>query len=225
MTEARWTRDLEIDKFLETMELPPESVMQRLRAERAQAEAAAPEPGENAPEFAAEMLGSDGSCSGEQRTLADYRGLQLALLLGNYTCPIYRGQIARFSEIYAELSDRLAFLFVYTEEAHPEDGWQVGINHDQCVVYEQPVDLDGRARIAADFIAACDIRIPVALDDMENSINQRYAASPERLYLINGAGVVTHRSIVGPFKLDVIETWYEALLEATGEPAAGVRSM
>jgi len=46
---------------------------------------------------------------------------------------------------------------------------------------------------------------------MNNTINTLYAGSPERLYLVDKDGIVRHRSVPGPFKLDVIETWYQAL--------------
>lgn len=91
----------------------------------------------------------------------------------------------------------LAFLIIYISEAHPEHGWQVGINHTQSVVYDQPLIGPARAAIAADCIADAKIRIPVALDNMENSISEADSASPERLYLIDGDGMVRHRSIWG----------------------------
>jgi hypothetical protein len=46
---------------------------------------------------------------------------------------------------------------------------------------------------------------------MDNTIDQLYSGSPERLYLIDAEGAVRHRSVPGPFKLDVIENWYQAL--------------
>ncbi len=211
MTAERWTLDPAIDAFLATMELPPKEFMAQLAAERAPIEAAAPKLGESAPEFTAKRLSADGSRTGESVKLADFRGEPLALLFGNYTCPVYRGQIERFDEIYAELHERLNFLLIYTREAHPEDGWQVGINHDQDVVYHQPTTVEARAAIASTCMTRHDIRMPVALDDMGDSINKQYSGSPERLYLIDGDGIVRHRSGPGPFKLATIEAWHQAL--------------
>lgn len=211
MTENRWTLDPAIEDFMATIELPPASFMEKLAAERAPFEAAAPKVGETAPEFTAELLSSQGGPSGEPVSLSDYRGRNLALMFGSYTCPIYRGQIDRFNEIYAELDEQLEFLLIYTHEAHPEDGWQVDINHTQDCVFDQPTTIDGRAAIASTCIERHNIRMPVALDDINDSIEKSYAGSPERLYLIDGNGVVRHRSVPGPFQMDTIEDWYSAL--------------
>jgi hypothetical protein len=53
--------------------------------------------------------------------------------------------------------------------------------------------------------------MPMALDDMADSINKAYSGSPERLYLIDESGIVRHRSGIGPFAMQVIEDWYETL--------------
>jgi hypothetical protein len=211
MADSRWTLDPDIDAFLETMELPPAPFMENLMAERMPLEQAAPEVGSPAPPFRAERLADNGARTGQFVDLADFAGQNLALLFGSYSCPFYRGQIGRFNQIYAELRDQLAFLFIYISEAHPEDGWQVGINHAQGVIYDQPADSTTRAAIAADFMSDAKVRIPVAIDNMENTLSDAYSASPERLYLIDGAGIVRHRSDMGPFRMATIEDWYRAL--------------
>ncbi|MDP6436206.1 MAG: redoxin domain-containing protein [Gammaproteobacteria bacterium] len=212
MADARWTLDHDIDAYLATMKLPPADYMQELAAKRAPIEAGAPQVGDPAPVFTAKCLITDGMPAGEQVSLADFKGKRLALLFGNYTCPVYRGQIKRFNEIYTELQDELSFLLVYISEAHPEDGWQVEINHTQHVVYDQPTEIDERVAIAKTCIQQHDIRMPVVLDDMDNTVNNLYSGSPERLYLIDEEGIVQHRSVPGPFKMDAIEAWYQALM-------------
>jgi peroxiredoxin len=212
MADTRWTVDPDIDAYLETMELPPASFMQQLAAARAPIEAAAPKVGEPAPAFTAQYLSASGELTGESVSLADFHGRPLALLFGNYTCPVYRGQIERFNEIFAELHTQLDFLLIYISEAHPEDGWQVKINHTQDIVYTQPDRLEERAAIAADCIDRYGIPMPKAIDDMDNSLNKLYSGSPERLYLIDADGIVRHRSPPGPFKMSAIEAWYAALV-------------
>lgn len=115
MTDARWTLDPDIDSYLAAMELPPAEYMQELAAKRAPLEAGAPQVGDPAPAFTAARLAPEGELSGEQVSPADYSGQRLALLFGSYTCPVYRGQIARFEEIYAELGDDLPFLLIYSK--------------------------------------------------------------------------------------------------------------
>lgn len=211
MTDDRFTLDPIIDAFLETMEMPPKPFMEKLAAERAPLEAAAPTVGDAAPAFSAELLSADGRPSGESISLSDLTGRNVALMFGSYTCPVYRGQIERFNEIYAELHERMEFLLIYIREAHPEDGWQVGINDTQDIVYTQPTTTEARAAIAGTCVAQHNIRMPVALDDMRDSIKDSYAGSPERLYLIDGDGIVRHRSPPGPFRMATIEAWYAAL--------------
>lgn len=212
MTDNRWTLDPAIDEYLATMKLPPGDFIKKLAAERAPFEAAAPKVGEVAPAFSAELLSADGRPNGKSISLADLTGSNVALIFGNYTCPLYRGQIERFNEIYAELHERMKFLLIYIREAHPEDGWRVGINQTQGIVYTQPTTTGARAAIAGACMTQHSIRMPVALDDMQNSINHKYSGSPERLYLIDGDGIVRHRSQPGPFRMDAVEAWYAALI-------------
>jgi len=216
MTDHNWTLDPAINVSMETFELPPASFMEKLMAERAPIEAGAPKVGDPAPEFEAqclseEGLSEDGTSTDERVGLADYRGRDLALIFGNVTCPIYRGQIRRLNEIYDELNDRYKFLLIYIREAHPEDGWQVEINYEQNVIYDQPVTTAERCAIAQACVRGHEIKMPVAVDDMNNTINNLYAGSPERLYLVDKDGIVRYRSVPGPFKLDVIEDWYRVL--------------
>ena len=212
MTDNRWTLDPAVDEFLAGMTVS-EKRIEQLQAERAPIEAAAPQPGDTAPDFTAERLSGSGQRSGEQLKLSGFRGRPVALQFGSYTCPVWRAQIDRFNEIYEELQDQFQFLTVYTREAHPEDGWQIEINNDQDVVYDQPTTLDERAHIAGTCLAQHGIRMPLLLDDMDDSINKAYSGSPERLYLIDENGIVRHRSASGPFQMKVIEAWYEALKE------------
>jgi len=211
MGPAPWTPDEAINDFLATLELPPEPVVKQYMKEREPLEAAAPSEGEIAPAFSLEKLTAEGQRTGEQLSLADFSGKPLALLFGNYTCPIYRGQLECFSAAYAEFGDRMAFLIVYVKEEHPDDGWQLGINLDQCVVYTQPATADERAKIAADFVARYSVTIPMVMDDMNNTVCDLYAGSPERLYLLDESGVVVHRSPAGPFNMEAVDAWREAL--------------
>lgn len=216
MTDDRWTLDPAIDEFMSSIALPPKSFMENLAAERMPLEAAAPQVGASAPGFSAQLLSPQGRPGGSVG-LADFRGRNLALMFGSYTCPIYRGQIERFNRISAELNEQIDFLLIYTHEAHPEDGWQVDINHAQDCVFDQPHTMDGRAAIASTCIQRHDIRVPVALDDIDDSIEKAYAGAPERLYLIDGNGIVRHRSVPGPFRMNTIEGWYSALAATTGQ--------
>ena len=40
--------------------------------------------------------------------------------------------------MYNTYKDRAGFLFVYIDEAHPEDGWQMDSNTEEAVVFDRP---------------------------------------------------------------------------------------
>jgi len=214
MNDKRWTLDPEINDYLAGM-VPPKEIIERLIVERGPIEAAAPKTGEQAPDFAAERISDTGERTGEYARLADFHGRPFALLFGSYTCPVYRGQIARFNEIYAELKDRFQFLTIYIREAHPEDGWQVEINHAQGVTYNQPKTADERVGLARVCRNRHGIEMPMAMDNMDNDAEKSYSGAPERLYLIDAHGIVAYRSERGPFALQAIENWYQALKNMT----------
>lgn len=210
MNTQRWTLDSDINDYLSAM-VPPKDIIEKLIIEREPIEAAAPRVGDPAPDFEAELMSEDGERTGKFVRLSEFRAQPVALLFGSYTCPVYRGQIARFNEIYDELKDEYAFLTIYTREAHPEDGWQVEINHSQGVTFHQPKTADQRAEIARVCMSRHGIRMPMALDTMNDDIEKMYSGSPERLYVIDAEGRVQYRSGRGPFMMSMIEEWYSAL--------------
>lgn len=210
MNERRWTLDSDINDHMADM-VPPRDIIDRLIVERGPIEAAAPKVGDQAPDFEAELMSEDGERTGKYVRLAELRSQPVALLFGSYTCPVYRGQIARFDEIYDELKDRYCFLTIYIREAHPEDGWRVEINHAQGVTYDQPKTADQRADIARVCLTRHGIRMPMALDTMNDDIEKLYSGAPERLYIIDADGIVQYRSNRGPFTMSIIEEWYAAL--------------
>ena len=216
MTDRHWTLDPEIDAFLHTMPPPPEEMMERLMRERAPIEQSAPKPGDRAPDFEAEWLSRDGERTGKTVRRADLEGQPVALLFGNCTCPVYRGQIARFNEIYRELGGYFQFVNIYTREAHPADGWRLEINDRQGFEYTQPRTIDERADIVRACQARHKIELPTALDTMDDKIEKLYSGVPDRVYIIDERGIGTHRSERGPFDMTAIESWHAALKKKVG---------
>ena len=186
------------------------------------AEAAADEarcvarPGAPAPDFTAHRLGGDGAVSADMLSLSDLRGAPVSLIFGCYTCPIFRQQTDRMKQLIAEHGAAVRFLFVYVREAHPTDGWNTRSNREAGIAYAQPVTLEERAKVAADWRRAFAIGGPLALDWPDNRINADYAGSPERLYVLDAGGVVTFRSEQGPYRDDHLEDWAAALRQAAG---------
>jgi type I thyroxine 5'-deiodinase len=107
------------------------------------------------------------------------------------------------------------FFCIYIWEAHPEDGWQVPSNlHDQ-ILYRQPKTDDARAAIAQTCLLRLNLDMPMLLDTQANEVDSLYAAWPERLYLLDHAGIVTYRSDPGPWGFDV-DAWEEAIRTRLG---------
>ncbi len=121
-----------------------------------------------------------------------------------------RYQAVRLNEIYPTYRDRVQFLCVYIQEAHPDDGWQVPMNRDEGVIFEQPKTEEERVKAAGACALNLSLAMPMALDDMGNTVDTAYAALPERLYLINPEGRIVHRSGPGPWGFD-IDAWESAI--------------
>jgi hypothetical protein len=89
------------------------------------------------------------------------------------------------------------------------------MNTAEDVVYEQPKTEDARAGVAEACALRLNLAMPMALDDMDNTVDTAYAALPERLYLIDAAGKIIHRSAPGPWGFDV-DAWENAIKEKVG---------
>lgn len=63
--------------------------------------------------------------------------------------------------------------------------------------------MDARLQLARRFVDDCKPTSTVVVDDMEDTMERAYEARPERLYLVDSAGVIVHRSGMGPFMYDV----------------------
>ena len=76
----------------------------------------------------------------------------------------------------------------------------------------QPETDDERAEIAGLCMLKLDIEMPMLLDGIANEVDLAYAAMPERLFVLDEAGIVTYRSEMGPFGFTP-EAWRDAILK------------
>ncbi len=100
--------------------------------------------------------------------------------------------------MHRRYGDRVTFFVVYIQEAHPIDGWQVPINEQEGVVYEQPKTAAQRQALAEACALRLKLSIQTLIDGMTNGVDRAYAALPDRLYLIDADGRVAYRSGPGP---------------------------
>lgn len=102
------------------------------------------------------------------------------------------------------------FYLVYIQEIHPADGWQVPANVTDTVLFEQPKTADDRAEMAGVCMLNLKFDMPLLLDNMDNEVDLKYAALPERLYVVDVEGLVAYRSEMGPWGFDT-EAWRAAI--------------
>lgn len=93
-------------------------------------------------------------------------------------------------------------MVVYIREAHPEEGWVVNPNRDEDIRINDPTTTDERVEVAASCAINLQIRIPVVVDEVDDSIADAYGALPDRLYLIGPGGIVLFQGEPGPWGFD-----------------------
>jgi type I thyroxine 5'-deiodinase len=70
------------------------------------------------------------------------------------------------------------------------------------VVYASPTSFLERQELTHTCVVDLGIQFPALVDDIDNRIDEAYAAWPERLYLIGKDGRVIFKSGPGPFGFD-----------------------
>lgn len=111
--------------------------------------------------------------------------------------------------MYETHRDHAEFLFVYIREAHPDDGWQMEDNRKDEVVFVEPTTLTRRSEVAATCSSKLKLTIPRVVDDMNNTVDELYAAWPERLFVVGIDGTIAYAGGRGPFgfKPEEVEAW------------------
>ncbi len=101
--------------------------------------------------------------------------------------------------MYQRYRDRAEFLFVYIREAHPSDEWQLDVNERDSVVIAQPASFDERREVAQVCTRDLLLTMPCAVDDMSDTVDNAYAAWPERLFVVDTHGRIAYAGGQGPF--------------------------
>ena len=101
--------------------------------------------------------------------------------------------------LYKDYQDRVAFYFVYIEEAHANDVWPSLTNKKEDIAYTTHGSFDERVQVANVCVKALKMDLPVLVDGMGNNVQEAYAAWPDRLYVIDRQGRVAYKSRPGPF--------------------------
>lgn len=106
---------------------------------------------------------------------------------------------------------------MYIREAHPGDEWQMESNDQEGIVYDQPRTLSERRGIASACCSALKLTMPCVVDDERDTVDNAYAAWPERIFIVGADGKIAYAGEQGPwgFKTRPVEKW---LKKQTGHP-------
>ena len=107
--------------------------------------------------------------------------------------------MGELEELYNRHGGEVAFFIVYIREAHPEDGCVLADNRHEQIAVDDPASLDERAAAADACALRLATRIPILLDDIDDTVASAYGGWPDRLSLISVDGRVAYLSEVGPF--------------------------
>lgn len=93
-------------------------------------------------------------------------------------------------------------------------------NEKEGVCYPQPRSTERRIAIAADFATRFHYDVPLLVDPIENPADTLYAGWPERLYIVDAAGVIAYKGKLGPggFHPEEVESWLAARFPPAATP-------
>jgi hypothetical protein len=99
----------------------------------------------------------------------------------------------------ARYRDRVHFLTVYIREAHPEEGWILPENRRSGLTVHEPTTETERRAVASTCAVNLRLRMPMVVDQIDNSVASAYGGWPDRLYLIDRNRRIAFQSGEGPF--------------------------
>lgn len=157
----------------------------------------APQVGEPAPEIDARRL--DGTPVKLSELLDGKR--PVVLQLGSHSCPVYRYRRFDIAKLQSEFGDEVAFVVVYTVEAHPQgskspyrDGeWLTNINRITRNRVPQPESTEARIAQATWSTARLGRNDLVVVDTIQDHSWQRYGSAPSAAFVIDAGGRIALR--------------------------------
>ncbi|MBI9044976.1 MAG: hypothetical protein JEZ06_10850 [Anaerolineaceae bacterium] len=113
-------------------------------------------------------------------------------------------------KIYEQYHNQVQFLSIYIREAHPKDGWWLGNKWTKKLIekvmttkasmeHYDPKTIEERRAVAGECESALQYGVRTYVDEMDDHVNNAYAAWPTRLYLIGLDGKVVYGGGLGPY--------------------------
>ena len=144
----------------------------------------------------------------------------LVIITASLTCNVARRQQKDLNTLREKFGDRVAFVVVYTIDAHPKGDpcpythkeWVPESNVKDNVLVPQPVTLDDRLALARQYSDRYCHGTTVLVDTMENASWIALGEAPNLGLLIDRQGIVSLRQ--GWFEPKEMETAISAMLKA-----------
>jgi hypothetical protein len=130
----------------------------------------------------------------DQCLLADtWRGRPVLLLTGSLSCPPSRLCNPAINNLREEFGDRINMAVLYVIDAHPSGSpcpytgtdWLTKDNQEEAVLVRQPAKQNNRNALAAKYREQLGLKVPVLVDNMDNTAWQALGRSPNMAVLIN----------------------------------------
>ncbi len=102
---------------------------------------------------------------------------------------------------FEKYGDKADFTWVYISEAHAIDDPRPS----KAVKIMEHKTLEERTNVAKSAAEALGLKIPILVDDMDNTIEKAYSGWPDRLFIVDADGKVAYSGGRGPWGFDVDE--------------------
>jgi hypothetical protein len=153
-----------------------------------------PELGDPAGDFTLRRLNSKNTVTLSKQLASK----PVVLNFGSYTCPPFRQALEEMEAVYQSHQDDFHFFFIYIKEAHASDGRISRVNVQEQISIPQHLDFGARSHAAAMCQGSLKLTMPVLVDSMDNAMETRFDAWPNRCVIIDKAGKVAYKGVRGP---------------------------
>lgn len=147
--------------------------------------------------------GNSTEAKGAQKTISlkDLRAKKsVVLIFGSITCPPFRRALDGIDDVYHDFSDRVEFLFVYIREAHPDSVLALVGDKQTATLTKIPQAATSKERTKA--AVACgltfNLKMPIAVDSIDNKVGRAYAGWPNRMVVVGTNGNILFASTPSP---------------------------
>lgn len=124
---------------------------------------------------------------------ASLAGEPAVLVFGSYSSPTFRDKIAKLQELSEKMRNRAKFVLIYTQEMYPADVEQPTRNENDKIKVAAHKTADERsaaARIARD---ALGIKLEIAPDTMESTLQKTLGVGPNGAAIVGADGTLLFR--------------------------------